>query len=620
MRRTVWLLGALLLAVALTQGTWVGPVRPTLSPIPDQITASAVSLTGEVANLPPGRQARARLQVQVYDPATGKWTQTSTPWDSFRYVPPDPAPPAKPPQGVLLSAYDGCIGPCAAQPPLAWKSRQKMMYKPRQFGAGAVLDLANPTRKRVIDPGPYAGSDFLATNEEADWGTLFTLTRAARVGVGLYGPLPGELQAAGWVRGADIVTTPSYKDDGRQTVPTYWKTFPAGTHALPPFGDVSPVILFREADDSPSKPPAYPAGLEQPIPNQECPAWVHESYRVKGVDGVWRDGWHGAIDPTYWCYFDHEHGSKPPAVMEPLIAQGLTAFSFGYAAEKANKTAFCTSCHAPLEEYPEGNKNYAFRWEGNEWVVTFHAATGKTNIAVNEHHSWGLTVADASGRLLALVQLMADTGYAESAHDNRKIIHPKALPAQNPRDRFGAHRGLPFTDQQGYGPFAAVNFDTLLTTGSRSYINVDWVLRCEPSPLIKNPFDPSDPELYHTCATMRHTGGLNLDRWFNVPGGDEGRGFCVVYNPAVDATDGRIDGWGYTDPLALEPRKPSDPDAVRQFVAPDLPGGQLCQVTELRFVADGFAMRYFGVGANQNNSAYPYYEKAIKLGGGVPLN
>jgi len=496
-----------------------------------------------------------------------------------------------------------------------------MVYRPRQLDAGSCFDLdSGCTRKVVLDPGPFKGWDFLALDERTNnLETELTLSRPALVGVGLYGPLPPSM--ADWELRGEMITIPSYSDSGRQRVPVYTKAFPGGTVRLPSFGNVAPVVLLAEADGQPSKPPSYPAGREEPRPNQECPRWVHDSYRVKGVDGVLRDGWHGAIDTTYWCYFGHEHGSEPPAVMKDLIAQGLSALSYGYVAEKANRTAFCTSCHEPLREYPEGVKNYSFAWEGNEWLVSFHAATARTNIAVNEHHSWGLTVSDASGRLLALVQLMADTGYAESAHDNRKIIHPKALPAQNPRFRVGAHRGLPFTDQQGYGPFAAVNFDTLLTTGSRSYINVDWIYRCEPAPLIRNPFDPSDPDLYHSCATMRHTGGLNLDRWFNIPGGDEGRGFCVTYNPAVDATDGRMDGWGYTDPLGRELRAPTDPDAVRQYVSPNLPGGKICQITELRFVADGFGMRYYGVAANQNNSAYPYYEGAIRLDGDrVPLN
>lgn len=527
-------------------------------------------------------------------------------------------PPTKPPagDGVLITQYDACIGPCEGEPPTTWRSRQNMIYKPRQFRGGAKLDLANPSRKVVQDPGPYAGWDYLALNEEQDLETEFYLRRDAKVGIALYGSLPSWMQAQGWVKEGSFTSSPYYQDSGSQRVDVYVKVLPAGLHRFGKFGNVAPAFLLAEADGTPSKPPAYPQGYQEPIPNQKCPAWVHDAYRVKDPDGQWRDGWHPPIDPVYWCYFDHEHGSKPLPEIQKLIDEAAAALDlgYGYVADKANKTAFCTSCHEPLEEYREANKNYSFYWEGNAWMVNFHQATAHDNIAVNEHHSWGVTIADQNARLLADVHLMANTGYAESAHDNIKIIHPKAKPQQDPRNRFGAHRGLPFTNQQGYGPYAAVDFNTLLTSGNRSYITVDWIRRCAPQPTTRNPFESDDPNLYYTCASMPEVGGLGIDRWFNIPGGDEGRGFCVVYNREVDLTDGVIDGYGYTDPLGLELRKPSDPDAVRQFVRPDLPGGKICQITELRFVGDGFDLRYYGVAANQNNSAYPYYEDAIKLG------
>ncbi|WP_018467581.1 hypothetical protein [Calidithermus timidus] len=530
------------------------------------------------------------------------------------YKPPAPTSPAG--DGVLITQYDACIGPCSSQPPTTWRTRQNMVYKPRQFQAGAKLDLANPTRKVVQAPGPYAGWDYLALNEEQDLESEFYLRREAKVGIALYGSLPSWMQEQGWVKEGSFTSTPAYSDSGSQRVDVYVKVLSAGLHRFGKFGNVAPAFLLAEADGTPSKPPAYPAGLEEPRPNQKCPAWVHDSYNVRDPDGGWRHGWHPPIDSTYWCYFDHEHGSKPLPEIEKLIKEAASALNqgYGYVADKANKTAFCTSCHQPLEEYREGNKNYSFYWEGNAWMVNFHQATAHDNIAVNEHHTWGVTIADAGSRLLADVHLMANTGYAESAHDNIKIIHPKAKPQQDPRYRYGAHRGLPFTDQQGYGPYAAVDLNTLLTSGNRSYITVDWIRRCAPQPLIRNPFDPSDPNLYHTCASMPDVGGAGLDRWFNIPGGDEGRGFCVVYNRDVDLTDGKIDGYGYTDPLGLELRRPTDPDAVRQFVRPDLPGGQICQITELRFAGDGFNLQYYGVAANQNNSTYPYYEDAVRLG------
>jgi hypothetical protein len=37
---------------------------------------------------------------------------------------------------------------------------------------------------------------------------------------------------------------------------------------------------------------------------------VHDQYTTV-VDGVTYPTWHRQIDPEYWCYFRHEHGSNP---------------------------------------------------------------------------------------------------------------------------------------------------------------------------------------------------------------------------------------------------------------------------------------------------------------------
>ncbi len=57
-----------------------------------------------------------------------------------------------------------------------------------------------------------------------------------------------------------------------------------------------------------------------PVPNTRCPKWLHDLYVTPSADtgsGAhpldpthWRT-WHPIIDPLYWCYFDHEHGSYP---------------------------------------------------------------------------------------------------------------------------------------------------------------------------------------------------------------------------------------------------------------------------------------------------------------------
>ena len=51
--------------------------------------------------------------------------------------------------------------------------------------------------------------------------------------------------------------------------------------------------------------PALPDGItDRPVPNELCPAWVHDRYMAEhpGEKRLYRT-WHPAIDPVYWCHF-----------------------------------------------------------------------------------------------------------------------------------------------------------------------------------------------------------------------------------------------------------------------------------------------------------------------------
>lgn len=85
---------------------------------------------------------------------------------------------------------------------------------------------------------------------------------------------------------------------------------------------------------------------DPPVPNRSCPSWLHDLYVTPtrtwpavaskiGEPPFWRT-WHPPIDPIYWCYYDHEHGSFPG----PYIP------TFDY-------TAFKT----PDETEPSGHQN-----------------------------------------------------------------------------------------------------------------------------------------------------------------------------------------------------------------------------------------------------------------------
>src|SRR5215831_3445272 len=46
-------------------------------------------------------------------------------------------------------------------------------------------------------------------------------------------------------------------------------------------------------------------------PSQPCPQALHDSWVTTGPDGKTYPTWHPAVDPTYGCFYGHEHGTDP---------------------------------------------------------------------------------------------------------------------------------------------------------------------------------------------------------------------------------------------------------------------------------------------------------------------
>lgn len=332
--------------------------------------------------------------------------------------PPTSTPPtSQPSDAALLKSY-------VVQD--SWPQYGGMKYAPRQFAAGLDVDLSTKTTK-IDSPGPYAGWDVLSTpnsgahtySNRTDWLTL-QLNRPAKLAVvwraGI--PLPKWLGDAnsGWARGEDVTVN-------GKAAPTYTKSFPAGEVKLggvydPGSTSTTPKntypVLFAESDGTPPAAPAVSAGLETPEPNQTCPQWVHDRYETKGPDGKSYATWHPQIDPVYWCYFNHEHGSDPS-----LLKAGYKP-AFGYTA----------AAHGMAEPHV-GFKSYAFDdLAGQKWLVTQHFGTSGLARACNRFHTVDIAVADkASGKLLADLRFMGDFGKAITFETDEPLT-PTACPDQ----------------------------------------------------------------------------------------------------------------------------------------------------------------------------------------------
>lgn len=434
-------------------------------------------------------------------------------------------PPSPAPLATLLKAYL-VAGP---QPDYEF-----VRYRPRQFAAGLNLDPGDGPM-RVDDPGPYAGWDVLNTpSREINtvlslerWLQL-TLNRPAQVAIVWRGATEPPAWLAAWAPGGAAVI------DG-ESLPTYTRALPAGDTWLGAVQDPSRpnpppastyLVLLAEADGKPSVAPSSPAGQESPRPNQTCPAWVHDQYVTVGPDGKTYRTWHPQIDPLYWCYFHHEHGSNP----------GAHKPAFGYAAGKSG-----------VDERHEGFKVYRFlSANGVEFIVTHHFGTASAaKAACVRFHTFDMAVYQG-GVLAADLHLMADHGKSQHARSDADL-QPAACPNQAAEAEAEGSNGVrkfqvASLDPVGYEPWR-LDFARVVISGLDEF-------------LVNTPSRIAD------CDTLRCDS--------DVPTGDQGEFRFVTYGPNFGIRAGAQAGEFYTDPRARTLVAPAQSGAVRQFVAPGL--------------------------------------------------
>jgi hypothetical protein len=409
----------------------------------------------------------------------------------------------------------------------------KVVYRPRQFAAGAVVNDPSWGSKRVDNAGSYAGWDLFPTPNDgimriaqrADWLTV-ALNRAATLAVVWRAgtPLPGWL--GGWTRADDVTISGT-------AYPTYRKAFAAGSAVLggvynptdsPSAGRDTYWVLLAEADAKPSPAPSVPSGQATPQPNQTCPAWVHDRFATTGPDGGSYPTWHPAIDPVYWCYHRHEHGSNP-APFGAKLAYGFTATRHG------------------MVEPHAGFKSYLFDdWNGHTWLITHHFGTAGKAQVCNRFHTFDVLVKDrASGELLVDYHFMADFGYAI---DNDGVPYtPVDCPTQyqDAAASTGA-RMVPRVGGVNYEPWRPDHAPVLGIRGTFTPNTRDQMVHCNDL----------------TCSSVVPTGMSGTDRFVS---------FSSDYRitaPAAAASSGEY----WTDPLASKVVSAGTAGAIRQWIKP----------------------------------------------------
>lgn len=399
----------------------------------------------------------------------------------------------------------------------------------------------------------FEGWDMLTTPwpgeySESDWLNL-TLNRDAVIAVLLNEWQYNEAQKnnslgvfAGWQTGT---TTGADEKKNKVSYNTFSKSFPKGEAKLPPVG-MNYIVLLAEAGGVPSVAPALPNGETlQPVPNEKCPEWLSAKvWLAPGPDNLLYKSWHPQIDPIYWCYYEHEHGSDPSLV-------GYKQAAFEYTAFKNDNQP----------ELHEGFKGFAIQDKAQDlgYYINIHSETGVISRACARHHTVVFAVTKLStGELLAELSYKGDFGAVKNNQSGDvfqptldKCPNQAQIAAQN---ESAGRRIRVF--ENGNDPGGYEQWDGGLPR-SLGFDYPQWSAGMGID--IRNPATG--------CNNASCTGALKTDS--NADQRTvEFHEVTLKYNGFLDGADG--DGVFYTDVYGSKPLQPTDLGAVKQFIKPGL--------------------------------------------------
>jgi len=425
----------------------------------------------------------------------------------------------------------------------------RMQYWPRAFDEGLDIDPHDSSTDTVDSTGRYDGWDVLSPSTKWEYKNLppksdwmhFTLNRDATVAVVWRDELPLPSWLSGWTEGGTV----AIDDD---LVPVYEKDYSAGEVVL---GSVEYsddwremyLILLAESDEEPTAAPPAPTDFTIPVTNTLCPAWVHGLYTTTGPDGAEYETWHPQIDPVYWCYFGHDHGSNPDLI------PGSPKVPYGYVADKLDQ-----------DEPNAGFKEFIFQDMDNDLWVRFviHAGTHSVRRVCAQFHTLHIEVYDLAGEQQYSAAFKADYGAALATSDGGNgVLTPTNCGYSMP--------GLEAT--------VSSHQNREINVGSDSDNYERWDSREETAAtynlgisVFDHQFDIRDPQshcLSITCNSVVIRDPLDDNATRRTLGMASWRGDFTF-----DADHALGSGEYFTDPFVAAIRTAGASDAVRQYVAP----------------------------------------------------
>ena len=265
---------------------------------------------------------------------------------------------------------------------------------------------------------------------------------------------------------------------------------------------------------------------------------MHDQYTTT-ADGVAYRTWHRQIDPVYWCYFRHEHGSDPA-----LFGDGTYRPAFG-------RSALATGIAENHEGFKVGVYTAADTSSTpRDWLLHMHFGTANAQgAACTRFHEVGLALADAAtGELLADVMAMADMG-ASVENTTLLPLNPTGCPGVNTLAQASSGaRLLPI--QNGRDPGHPTLYEPWRSDFSRTVVGLLDTFSL-------NTPDPIAICLDYQCSQNVLTGAKGARRFYNVIG-----------EFGIDAAQSAATGVFYTDGFGRELRAGAGPGALRQYVKP----------------------------------------------------
>lgn len=190
--------------------------------------------------------------------------------------------------------------------------------------------------------------------------------------------------------------------------------------------------------------------ITAPTPNRNCPKWLHDVYITKNhweahttsdEPTYWRT-WHPSIDPIYWCYFDHEHGSWPGRHYNPM---------FGYVAWKVLDPSSPTG--RQLESHNGFKVFYLPLIDDRIAIFTVHMHTSRARRFTARHHTIVLAVLRGA-EVEVEVSFKSDFGPGQG--------HARAGPPQGqPLDdtQWAVYNDVRAQDRLAFRTFNVINID-----------------------------------------------------------------------------------------------------------------------------------------------------------------